>query len=230
LTGFKYIGAKLGKYEAALPAGIREKYRAMPELETRAARLKWSSYFVCGGEESYGYGGADFVRDKDGNGAAIMIAEVAAYAKSKGLTLDQFLDQVYVEYGCYLEKNGSLIFEGADGATKIRTLAKSYCATPPNEMDGSRVVGIQDFSAGGIQDSDGDVLPKENMTIFEVADGRRVAIRPSGTEPKIKFYLFAKNTNVSANSLNQVKASLAADLETLWDWLQVDARKRVGEG
>lgn len=230
LTGFKYIGAKLGKYEAALPVETREKYRALSEQETRDARLKHSSYFVCGGEESYGYGGADFVRDKDGNGAAIMISEVAAYAKSQGLTLDQFLDQVYIEYGCYLEKNGALVFEGADGAKKIRTLAKSYLATPPNEMDGSKVVGIQDYSAGGIQDSDGDLLPKENMTIFELSDGRRIAVRPSGTEPKIKFYLFGKNTSVSADSLNQVKASLAGALETLWDWLQGDARERVGEG
>jgi phosphoglucomutase len=229
LTGFKYIGAKLGKYEAALPIEIREKYRALPEQETRDARLKYSSYFVCGGEESYGYGGADFVRDKDGNGAAIMISEVAAYAKSKGLTLDQFLDLVYLEYGCYLEKNGSLVFEGADGAKKIHTLAKSYLATPPNEMDGSMVVGIQDYSAGGIQDSDGELLPKENMTIFELSDGRRIAVRPSGTEPKIKFYLFGKSTNVSPDSLNQVKASLAGGLESLWDWLEGDARKRVGE-
>jgi len=229
LTGFKYIGAKLGKYEAALPFEIRERYRALPERETRDVRLKYSSYFVCGGEESYGYGGADFVRDKDGNGAAIMISEVAVYAKSKGLTLDQLLDAVYLEYGCYLEKNGSLVFEGADGAEKIRALAKSYLATPPNEIDGSTVVGIQDFSAGGIADSDGDLLPKEKMTIFELSDGRRIAVRPSGTEPKIKYYLFGKNTGVSSDSLNQVKASLAAELETLWAWLQEDARKRVGE-
>jgi phosphoglucomutase len=229
LTGFKYIGAKLGKYEAALPVEIREEYRALPERETRDARLKYSSYFVCGGEESYGYGGADFVRDKDGNGAAIMISEIAAYAKSKGLTLDRFLDLVYLEYGCYLEKNGSLVFEGADGSEKIRRLAESYVTTPPNEMDGSKVAATQDYSAGGIRDSDGDLLPKENMTIFDLSDGRRIAVRPSGTEPKIKFYLFASSTNIFPDSLSQVKANLAGGLETLWDWLQGDARKRVGE-
>jgi phosphoglucomutase len=229
LTGFKYIGAKLGKYEAALPVKIRRNYRELSEEDTRDARLKYSSYFVCGGEESYGYSGADFVRDKDGNGAAIMISEVAAYAKSKGLTLDQLLNQVYVEYGCYLEMNGALVFEGADGAEKIRGLAKSYLAAPPGEMDGSEVVGIKDFSAGGIQDLDGDLLPKEKMTIFELADGRRIAVRPSGTEPKIKFYLFGNNRNVSSDSLDQAKASLAAALESLWNWLQGDVRKRVGE-
>jgi phosphoglucomutase len=229
LTGFKYIGAKLGKYEALLPVEIRRNYRELPEEDTRDARLKYSSYFVCGGEESYGYSGADFVRDKDGNGAAIMISEIAAYAKLKGLTLDQLLDQVYVEYGYYLEMNGALVFEGADGAEKIRSLAKSYLAAPPGEMDGSKVVGIKDFSAGGIQDLDGDLLPKEKMTIFELADGRRIAVRPSGTEPKIKFYLFGNNPNVSSDSLNQAKAGLAGALESLWNWLQGDARKRVGE-
>jgi phosphoglucomutase len=67
------------------------------------------------------------------------------------------------------------------------------------------------------------------MTIFDLSDGRRIAVRPSGTEPKIKYYLFGKNIGVSPDSLNEVKASLAANMETLWDWLQEDARKRVGE-
>ena len=87
LTGFKYIGEKLGKYEAAIPADLRQDYRSLPEEETRRLRLAYSSFYVFGGEESYGYSGADFVRDKDGNGAAVMFAEVAAYAKSRGLTL-----------------------------------------------------------------------------------------------------------------------------------------------
>src|SRR5438045_2953550 len=88
LTGFKYIGAKLGKYERALPEAIRAKYRDMSEMETRDARLTSSSLYIFGGEESYGYSGADFIRDKDGNGATIMFCEVAAYAESKNMTLD----------------------------------------------------------------------------------------------------------------------------------------------
>ena len=134
LTGFKYIGEKLGKYENALPADARKNYRALPEAETRALRLKDSSYYVFGGEESYGYSGADFVRDKDGNGAAAMFAEVAAYAKSRGLTLDGLLDEIYSEFGFYLEKNGSLTFEGAEGAAKIKRLADSYASTPPKDV------------------------------------------------------------------------------------------------
>jgi phosphoglucomutase len=142
LTGFKYIGAKLGKYEAALPEEVRKVYRSLPEQETRLARLENSYFYVCGGEESYGYSGADFVRDKDGNGATIMFAEVAAYTKSKGLTLDQLLDQIYLEYGCYLEKTCSLAFEGAAGAEKILHLADAYNTNPPSEIERSKVTMV----------------------------------------------------------------------------------------
>ena len=227
LTGFKYIGAKLGKYEAALPQQIRQGYRGLSEEETRSARLRDSSFYVFGGEESYGYSAADFVRDKDGNGSAVLFAEAAAYAKSKGMTLDQLLDQIYLEYGCYLEKNGFLAFEGAEGAEKIRRLADSYNASPPSEIEGSKVIGVKDFSTGKIRDVEGDLLPKEKLIIFELADARRVAVRPSGTEPKIKFYLFGKNSSVSSGSLDQVKENLASALENLWAWLQKDARERV---
>ncbi len=227
LTGFKYIGAKLEKYEAALPEEIRKVYRALPEEETRAARLQNSYFYVFGGEESYGYSGSDFVRDKDANGATIMFAEVAAYAKSKGMTLEQLLDQIYLDYGCYFEKNCSLAYEGAEGAVKIRCLADSYNANPPSEIDGAKVVMVKDYSGGQIRDAEGDLLPKEKMTIFELADARRAAVRPSGTEPKIKFYLSGKNSSVSSDSLSQVKVSLAASLDSLWEWLQEDAKKRV---
>jgi phosphoglucomutase len=228
LTGFKYIGAKLEKYEAALPAEIRKAYRALSEQETRSARLENSYFYVFGGEESYGYSGADFVHDKDANGAAIMFAEVAAYARSNGMTLDQLLDQIYLEYGFYQEKSGSLAFEGAEGADKIRRLADSYNADPPAEIDNSKVIAVKDFAAAEIQDAEGDNLPREKMTMFELADARRIAVRPSGTEPKIKFYLFARKSGVSKDSLVETRASLAAALDSLWAWLQEDAKKRVG--
>jgi phosphoglucomutase len=228
LTGFKYIGAKLAKYEEALPGNFRNIYRALPEEETRSARLQNSSYFVFGGEESYGYSGADFVRDKDANGSAVMFAEVAAYAKSKAMTLDEFLNQIYLSYGCYAEKNCSLVFEGAEGSDKLGKLVDSYRNVPPREMDGSKVVAALDFSSGQVRDIEGDFLPKEKLTIFELADGRRIAVRPSGTEPKIKFYLFAKNSDVRSDSLNAVKAGLAGALDRLWAWLEQDAKTRVG--
>ena len=145
LTGFKYIGAKLEKYERAVPLPADESYRDLPEEETRRLRLAHSSFYIFGGEESYGYSGADFVRDKDGNGAAIMFCEVAAYAKSLGLTIDGLLDQVYARFGYYLEKNGALTFEGAEGAAKIQRLLDTYVSDPPNEMLGSKVIAHEEF-------------------------------------------------------------------------------------
>src|SRR5438034_7134361 len=124
LTGFKYIGAKLGKYERAIPEEMRQNYVDLTEEQTRRLRLDHSSFYIFGGEESYGYSGADFVRDKDGNGAVIMFCEVAAYAKSRGQTVDQLLDEIFSMFGYFAEKNGSLVFEGAEGASKIARLVK----------------------------------------------------------------------------------------------------------
>src|SRR5438105_2748624 len=140
LTGFKYIGAKLGKYERAIPEHLRQNYVDLTEPETRRLRLVHSLFYVFGGEESYGYSGADFVRDKDGNGAVIMFCEVAAYAKSRGQTVDELLDEVFANFGYFAEKNGSLVFEGAEGAAKIARLAESYGTDPFSEVLGSRMV------------------------------------------------------------------------------------------
>jgi phosphoglucomutase len=232
LTGFKYIGEKLGKYEAGLPAEKRAKYRELPEAETRELRLTHSSYYVCGGEESYGYSAADFVRDKDANGATVVFAEVAAYAKSRGLTLIDLLDEVYATYGFYLEKNGSLTFEGADGAAKIQRLVESYAAHPPANADGNAVAGTRNFAAETFKDVEGDTIPKEKMLMIDLADGRRVAVRPSGTEPKIKFYMFARREPRSGRSFTRdelvsIKADVKASLDRLWDWVQKDVELRL---
>ena len=232
LTGFKYIGAKLGKYEKALPAAAHTTYRALSEADTRRMRLQDSSFYVCGGEESYGYSAADFVRDKDGNGAAIVFAEVAAYAHSRGVTLPELLDEVYSNYGFYKEQNGSLTFEGAEGAAQIAKLVSSYASQPPNEIEGSKVTGVRNFATETFFDVEGDPIPKENMLILELEDGRRVAVRPSGTEPKIKFYLFAKQepalgANFGAEELAALKIQVRASLERLWAWIQKDAAHRA---
>ena len=232
LTGFKYIGAKLGKYERALPEEIQAKYRTLPEAETRALRLDLSTYYVFGGEESYGYSGADFCRDKDANGAAVMFCEVAAYAKARGLTLDALLDEIYAEYGFYLEQNGNMTFEGAEGAAKIKRLADSYAAQPPTVLDEVAVTGATNFATEDIRDVEGDLIPKEAMLIFTLADGRRVAVRPSGTEPKIKFYLFgrrepAEGQRFSREELAAIKADVCASLSRLWEELQADVERRL---
>jgi len=232
LTGFKYIGAKLGKYEEAIPAALRKNYSDLSEDETRGLRLGHSSLYVFGGEESYGYSASDFVRDKDGNSAAVLIAEAAAYAKSRDLTLPGLLDEIFAEFGVYLERGESLTMEGAEGAAQIRKLVDSYAANPPAAVGGTPVVAIRNFATDVIHDSEGDRIPAEAMLMIELADGRRVAVRPSGTEPKIKYYLFAfqkpsAEKKFSAAELASVKSAVAASLEGLWQWLSADAKARL---
>jgi phosphoglucomutase len=233
LTGFKYFGSKLEKYERALPEEIRRHYRQMSEEETRTARLKYSSFYVFGSEESYGYSGADFVRDKDGNAAVIMFCEMAAYAKSRGRTVDQLLDEAFAGLGYFEEKNASIYFEGAEGADKIEKLLSSYATKPPTEITGSKVTGITDFEKQTIRDVEGDVIPKQKMSIFELEDKTRIAVRGSGTEPKIKYYLFARrqpeNGKFAADELEKIKIETARRLEAVWGWIERDAEQRVAQ-
>jgi phosphoglucomutase len=210
---------------------LREKYRDLSEEETRRLRLEKSSYYVFGGEESYGYSGGDFVRDKDGNGAAIMFCEVAAYAKSRGLTVDALLDEIFCELGYFQEKNGSLTYDGAEGAETIKRLLASYVKAPPEEIMGMKVMRVKNFETETFRDVEGDEIPKEKMLIFELADQTRVAIRGSGTEPKIKYYLFAQREPTTGQftkaELAEIKTGTSLHLEQLWQWLQKDAAARV---
>jgi len=228
LTGFKYNGAKLKKYEELTRA---QNYRELSEEETRRLRLEKSSFYIFGGEESYGYSAADFVRDKDGNAAVIMFCEVAAYAKSRGLTLNELLDQVFCEFGYFEERNHSVYFEGADGAEKIRRLLISYDENPPRQVLDSAVTRVQNFEKDTIRDSDGDEIPKEKMLIFELADKTRIAVRGSGTEPKIKYYLFGArlpaNAKLSREELVRAKTEIGNRLDALWSWLEEDANQRL---
>ena len=224
LTGFKYIAGKLRKYEDAIPTDKKGDYRSLSEEETRLLRLEYSRFFVFGGEESYGYLGSDAVRDKDANGATLMFAEVAAYAKSLGKTIPALLDDVYAEFGYYQEAGKSLVLEGADGATKIQALAASYADNPPTVVDGSAVTRIRDFAKQDIFDQEGDLLPKEKMLFVDLEDGRSFAVRPSGTEPKIKFYLFGKAA--PGGDLAADKARVHASLDSLWAWIAADAARR----
>ena len=231
LTGFKYIGAKLANYEREIPEQLRRNYADLAESETRRLRLAYSSFYVFGGEESYGYSGADFVRDKDGNGAVIMFCEVAAYAKSRGQTIDQLLEEIYAQFGYFAEKTSSLVFEGAEGASKIATLMKSYATDPVREILGSKVANIRNFETDEIKDVEGDLIPKTKMLILELEDGTRIAVRPSGTEPKIKYYLFAhcqpESQKFTGADLDRIKAEVEKQLEDLWNLLRKDAESRL---
>jgi phosphoglucomutase len=266
LTGFKYIGAKLRKYEEELSAALdrdaalrastdsgapgrdaalrrpkdsgapavatpRQSYRQMSEEETRRLRLQYASYYVFGGEESYGYSGADFVRDKDGNGSAIMFCEVAAYARSIGFTVTALLDDIFAEFGYFEEYTGSLTFEGAEGAETIKRLLASYVSNPPAELLGAKVTHIKNFETETFRDIEGDEIPREKMLIFQLDDRTRIAVRGSGTEPKIKYYLFAQKrpdgSRFTPEGLRAIKAEVGVRLKQLWEWLRADAMARA---
>jgi len=163
-----------------------------------------------------------------------MFCEVAAYAKSRGQTVDQLLDEIFATFGYFAEKTSSLVFEGAEGANKIARLAESYSTQPFFEVLGSRVIGIKNFETDMVEDVEGDLAPKEKMLIFELDDpagAGRIVVRPSGTEPKIKYYLFAQrqpeNEKLDSAELSRIKAQVGEKLDRLWDWLRKDAESRL---
>lgn len=221
LTGFKYIGEKLGIYEKQ--AGGRG---TMGAEEWRRRRMEKSTFFVFGGEESYGYSGGDFVRDKDANGAVLMLVEAAAWAKSHGRNLLEEMDEIYRKHGLYWEKLGTLEMSGAEGAKQIARAVASYQEKPPQEWGGRRVVGVQDYEKGSHYDVDGVEIPKERMLIFDLGEGFRVAVRASGTEPKMKCYFFGKRKVGTGEDLEKAKRELSMELEKLWEWTKKDAVAR----
>ena len=222
LTGFKYIGEKLLDYEKKLN---EPGYDKKPFVERRAAALERGCFFIFGGEESYGYSGGDYVRDKDANAAVLMFVEAASWACSKGQTLVDYLDVIYRELGFYTERLGTLTFEGAQGAQKIGRLLASFRSDPPKTYQGQSVVRVEDFGKSDFHDADGKAIPKETMLLFHIADGGRMAVRGSGTEPKIKFYFFT-SAEVSGD-LETIKKDRRALLDAWWNEVQEDVKRRV---
>lgn len=238
LTGFKYIGHKLQKYEMLAVQGLktsgaeqREKWKDMSEEKKRAALLHFSYYYVFGGEESYGYSASDFVRDKDANAAALMFSEVAVFARSRGQSLVEYLDGIYRSYGYYCEKLGQLVYEGAEGAARIRKILASYSSQPPKSLGGVPVTSVVNHARDAIRDIDEDLLPRETMFFLTLANGFKFAVRGSGTEPKIKFYFFASRKPDSGCQLGEdrlaaAKSELPQELEALWQAVKTDAENR----
>ncbi|NVK28923.1 MAG: phospho-sugar mutase [Flavobacteriia bacterium] len=182
-----------------------------------------SKKFIVGGEESYGYMIGDFVRDKDAISAAVMIAEAAAYAKSKGTTYLGLLDEIHKEHGFYLERLISIKKEGKAGAEAISKMMEDLRANPPKELAERKVVQLKDYQEGIIRNLvDGSEkptgLPKSNVIQVVNENGDIATARPSGTEPKIKFYFSVKRDWTSGtssdmeNQLNGIIDQMIQDL------------------
>ena len=229
LTGFKWIAAKMRGYEnqllASQPPGF--DYEVLP-LAQRAKLLQaHSTFYAFGTEESYGYLPNDFLRDKDGNSACLMFAEVCAWVKSRGLTVPEYLDEIFLRCGFYLEGVINIYYEGASGNAKIKRILETYRATPPTAFGEVAVAKFQDFGREDIRDADGEMIPKQDLYLVSLANGYSFAARGSGTEPKMKFYLFANEKVASAAELPAVKAKVRATLDGLIKLIEADAKRRA---
>ncbi|HRL62544.1 MAG TPA: phospho-sugar mutase, partial [Bacteroides xylanisolvens] len=160
------------------------------EIRLREGKQK----YIGGGEESYGFLAEDFVRDKDAVSACCLIAEVAAWAKDNGKSLYQLLLDIYVEYGFSKEFTVNVVKPGKSGAEEIKAMMENFRANPPKELGGSKVILSKDYKTLKQTDDKGNVtaidMPEpSNVLQYFTEDGSKVSVRPSGTEPKIKFYM-----------------------------------------
>jgi phosphoglucomutase len=229
LTGFKWIAAKLRGYEERLAAAVGPDldYGAASLEERARLQLEQGSFFVFGTEESYGYLPNDAVRDKDGNAACMMFAELCAWVKSRGITVPEYLDEIFLRCGFYLEGVINIYYEGASGSAKIRRILETYRARPPGAFGAVKVTGFQDFGRERILDADGEEIPKQDLYLIALDNGCTVAARGSGTEPKMKFYLFAHEDVGSPAELPRVKDRVRAMLDGLSKLIEADARARA---
>jgi phosphoglucomutase len=149
--------------------------------------------YIGGGEESYGYLAGDFVRDKDAVSACALVAEATAWAATKGKSLYELLIDIYLEFGLYKESLISVVRKGKSGSEEIKRMMEDYRSVPPKTINGSPVVMIKDYQLLISRDlktgkEEPIALPKSNVLQFFLEDGSKISVRPSGTEPKIKFY------------------------------------------
>ena len=170
LTGFKFIAEKIQEFEE-----------------------KHNHTYMMGFEESFGYLIKPFVRDKDAIQAVLVVAELAAYYRSRGLTLADGIEEIYKEYGYYAEKTISVTLSGVDGAEQIKAIMAKFRENGPKEFNGTAIAVVEDFKAQTSTAADGTVTalttPPSDVLKYTLEDGSWIAVRPSGTEPKIKFYI-----------------------------------------
>lgn len=188
LTGFKFIGEKIKEYEAS-----------------------GNHTFLFGYEESYGYLIKEFARDKDAIQASILAVEVCAYYKKQGMTLYEGLLQVFEKYGYFLEGLRSLTLKGIEGAKQIQGVLQHFRTNPPKEIAGRTVLVQEDYQSSKriVENKEENIdLPKSNVLKYFLEDGTWVCLRPSGTEPKIKFYF-----GVKGNSMEETKETLSTTID-----------------
>lgn len=197
------------------------------EFKTALTGFKWigkmikdfpNSKFLGGGEESFGYMVGDFVRDKDAVTSTLLACEIAAEAKAKGSSFYKELIQCYVDFGFYKESLVSLTKKGISGAEEIRQMLKDFKENPVESVQGSPVIWIEDYNTATAKNvKTGEEraidLPKSNVLIYETEDGTRIAARPSGTEPKVKFYISTNATLEKAEDFKSVNSQLDAKIK-----------------
>ena len=196
------------------------------EFKTALTGFKWigkmikdfpDSTFVGGGEESFGYMVGDFVRDKDAVTSTLLACEVAAQAKANGSSFYEELINCYLQFGFYKEKLISLTKKGISGAEEIKQMLKDFKENPVESVQGSKVVWIEDYNTSIAKnvvtgEEKAIDLPKSNVLIYETEDGTRIAARPSGTEPKVKFYMSTNSNLANASDFKAVNSQLDAKL------------------
>jgi phosphoglucomutase len=229
LTGFKWIAAKMQRYEGELRKAMGPDFDYdATSLEERARLLQeHSTFYLFGAEESYGYLPNDAVRDKDGNAACLMFAELCAWVKGRGLTVPEYLDDLFLRYGFFLEGVINLYYEGASGSAKIKRILGTYRTHPPQAFGDVRVATFQDFGREQVVDADGEVIPAQDLYLVTLSNGYSFAARGSGTEPKMKFYLFAREQVSGAAEFPAVKTKARAMLEQLSKLIEADAQARA---
>ena len=195
LTGFKYIATVMRNHEQTMQ-------------------------YICGGEESFGFLAEDFVRDKDAVSACSLAAEAAAWAKSQDMTLYELLKEMYVRYGFFREALVSVVRKGKEGQEEIAKMMSDYRSDPPRSLGGSPIIAIKDYLSGEALDlTNGSKTPidmeRSNVLQFTTADSTVVSIRPSGTEPKIKFYFGVRAELNDTARFGEVQAELDGKIESI---------------
>jgi phosphoglucomutase len=187
--------------------------------------LEGQKTFIAGGEESYGYLVGDFVRDKDGVSACAMVAEIVAYYQTKGKTIRDVLSEIYTQYGFFKENLISVTKKGKDGAEQIQALMAGFRSNRPTQMNGIKVVKVVDVKESKIYDVVNGTeavlnMDKSNVIQFYLEDGSKISARPSGTEPKIKYYFSVNEPLPNKEAYDAVSASLDKKLEGLKSYFQ----------